>query len=296
MRAPIRFLLCALPLLTLTACPPPETGGVADPAGVSDLWFDPRADLPGMGGHDPGAGLPEVGEGACRRTVSRPADSELLEVYETTHADGLRASIARLYDGNPVWSETWRYDGRGRVARIEGRSGRSDSVITFSYGRLDAPLEALREDSVGTERWAYRHDAEGGLVEQQHGFRDGDEPDRRATYVRDEAGRLVEKRLQRGSSPPLVVEYTYDAEGRLALKTYDDQAAHADPVEELYAWEGDRLVRVSRPAGARAVHYAHDEAGRVVTVERTAQRDGRTVVVEKTTFDYDCGGAGHTAD
>jgi hypothetical protein len=106
----------------------------------------------------------------------------------------------------------------------------------------------------------------------------------------DERGHLLEERYTNGdNSPGSWIEYWYDQDGRLAEKIFHHPDA-AVPDTEVYTWEGDRLLSVTRlfttgRYGWR-YEYSYDDQGRL-SLATKIDRYWKDVVVWRKTYVYD---------
>jgi len=277
-------LLLALPLFaSLTACPPPGQNGTVPTTSVSDELNDPRAQAPLLGGTDPGAGLPDVEAIACRtttRTVYSSDTTETLTYSEDTA--GHPVSRVRDFNGRRLAEDRFGLEG-GRLARIDSTYQDLESSTTFRYDTAGHVIEAVHEDALDavatfTYTWEGDRLVEMAAVERYEGV------DATTTwgiaYDHDDEGRLVRKRLTHGGVPSLRVEYDYDAAGHLVVKRYIGTNETAAPIEDVYTWEGDRLMAIERAITGETTRYTYTDDHTLTAIE-SVRRDPENPAVER---------------
>jgi hypothetical protein len=262
--------LSLLPLLfTLTACPPVQSDVAF--ADVSDGQNDPRAAAPGLGGPDPGAGLPDPYADSCRVTESRVLGKDAVETFELADDTmGRPEWQIRSFNERETGRTTYTHDAQGRMTQIDAVTYDLKTTTRFTWdaaGHVTGATVTDPFDAVATFTYTWEGDRLVSM-EAEERFEGGGEPSRWGTrYAYAEDGRLVKKRLLRGDSATLEVEYDYDAEGHLVVKRFQPSGDHTLPVEDAYTWKNDRLRTIERAEKGRVTRYAYDSHVNLLGVE-----------------------------
>lgn len=280
-------------LLSLAACPPVEPEFYS--VDVSDRQNDPRADLPGLGGPDPGAGLPDLYAESCRVLESHVLGRDALETLELVDdAEGRPKSQRRAFNDDETGRATYAYDAQGRLTQIEATNHDLKTTTRFTWdndGRLTGATVTDPFGDVTTFVYAWAGDR---LLSMAAEARYGDvSPVSRwgARYAYAEDGRLVKKTLLSNDNIALTVGYDYDKNGHVVVKRFKEPDRNALPVADAYTWEGDRLTRVERAVKGHITRYTYDTADRLVGVESVVVDGDRerieSVIELETTCDAD---------
>jgi YD repeat-containing protein len=232
----LRALLPLALLLSLAACPPVEPTSVQ--GDLSDRQNDPRADLPGLGGPDPGAGLPDLYAESCRVLESRVLGRDALETLELTDdTEGRPRRETRAFNGDETGRSTYVYDAQGRWTQVDATSNglRTTTRLTWDNGgRLTGATVTEPFGDVTTFVYTWAGDR---LVSMAAEARYGDVSavsrwGARYAYASD--GRLVKKSILSYDDVALTVGYDYDKNGHLVVKRFKEPARTALPVEDAY--------------------------------------------------------------
>lgn len=275
----IQWALNLTVVLSLAGCPPPD-----EPLSTTvlrDTVPDPRAELRGLGGYDPGAGLPMLGADACE--IQELVNGVKVVFYrQFDDAGHLIRETEGAEDRLPVSVTVYRRDDDGRVVqRTTTTSTEAAEILNYVYdraGRL-VYVQSATSPRIG---WSYSYTEQGVLGATTSTNTSGSVA-YDISYAYTESGQLERKTLNFGGRRAnLDIDYGYDAGGYLTSKLIRTRDS-AQWFEQRYLWRNGLLVTIEGRFGEQ-VSLRYDNIGRLKQrVERSF--DGPDV---ERLYRYDC--------
>lgn len=283
--------LALLPLFfTLTACPPVQSDVAF--ADISDEQNDPRASTPGLGGLDPGAGLPDLYADTCRVTESRVLGKDAVETFELADdAMGRPEWQTRSFNDEETGRTTYTHDEKGHLTKIEATTYDLTTTTRFTWdaaGHVVGATVTDPFDAVATFVYTWEGDRLVSM-EAEERFSGVDSTSRWGTrYSYTDDGRLAKKRLLRADELVQTVEYDYDAQGQLVVKRFEQGGDHTLPVEDAHTWKNGHLRTIERAEKGRVTRYLYDSHVNLTGVETVVVEGDVERVTSTIDFEFEC--------